>query len=117
MDHQDWQKVEIYSKVPKTVNKKIENRKGDTSIIDRNNKLENDNTEVFKHEIIPKELSKEITQARVSMKMTQKDFSNKLNIQTNIYNELENGKSKYNIETKKLINKIENLCKIKFINK
>jgi DNA-binding transcriptional regulator YiaG len=117
MNHQDWNSIEIHSKVLKNVNKKIETRKGDTSILDRNNKLENNNSEVFKHDLIPKELSKEITQTRVNMKMTQKDFANKLNIQSSIYNELENGKSKYNIETKKLINKIENIYKIKFNNK
>ena len=51
------------------------------------------------------------------MKLTQKDISIKLNIAQNIYNELENGKGIYSNQTKQLINKIERIFNIKFINK
>ena len=49
--------------------------------------------------------------------MTQKDISNRLNIQQSIYNDIENGKALYDNKTKQLIGKIENLIRIKFKNK
>jgi ribosome-binding protein aMBF1 (putative translation factor) len=56
-------------------------------------------------------------QARVASKITQKDLSLKLNIQQSVYSELENGKAIYDAKTKQLITKLQNVLKIKFLNR
>ena len=95
--------------------KEIIERKGDSSIQHQLKKIENE-TENFEIKKIPIELSKEITLIRNIQKISQKDIAIKLNIQQNIYNELENGKAIYNSQTKELINKIERLFKTKFLH-
>jgi ribosome-binding protein aMBF1 (putative translation factor) len=117
MDHQDWGATVIHSKKSKVVSKTIEDKKGDTSKKDIDRKLENDNAENFKHVIMPKALANEITKARMSMKKTRDEFSRMLEIKSTIYTDIENGKAIYNSETKKIVNKIENKFKVKFVNK
>ena len=79
-------------------------------------KIENE-TEQFSIKTIPKELSKEIMQARTTKKFTQKEMAMKLNVQPNVYNNIENGKSLYDPSTKKLIQNIEKQLGIKFTKK
>jgi len=117
MSHQDWETIVIHSKTPKVVHKTIEDKKGDTSKKDIDRKLENDNAENFKHIIIPKALVNEITKARMSIKKTRDEVSRMLELKSTAYADIENGKAIYNAETKKIINKIENKFKIKFVNK
>ena len=62
-------------------------------------------------------MSKEIIDTRIKLKLTQKDVANKLNIQLNLYTELENGKAIYSGSTKQLINKLERILSVKFENK
>ena len=118
MNHQDWDTITIgnknkqQSKLPKEIIKKT----GDTSISNELKKIDS-STENFSHQKIPSSLSKEIIACRNNLKLTQKDISIKLNIAQNIYNELENGKGIYSNQTKQLINKIERIFNIKFINK
>ena len=118
INNQDWTTITIQNKekIMKGMARKIVEKHGDMSSVISNKKIENE-TENFAIKYIPKELSKEIVNARIILKLSQKDFANKLNIQQAVYNELENGKAIYNIETKKIINKIENVYKIKFLNK
>jgi ribosome-binding protein aMBF1 (putative translation factor) len=49
--------------------------------------------------------------------MTQKEMAIKLNIQLNIYNDIESGKAIYNQQTKEIIQKIQRLFAIKFEHK
>lgn len=116
MSHQDWSTVTINNPSKQIVEKSIIPKKGDTSIIDQHKKLENDN-ENYVLEKIPPLLSKEIINTRVKLKLTQKNISNKLNIQLNVYTEIENGKAVYSNETKQLINKLERAMNVKFENK
>ena len=79
-------------------------------------KIENE-TEQFSIKTIPKDLSREIMQARTTKKFTQKEMAMKLNVQPNVYNNIENGKSLYDPSTKKLIQNIEKQLGIKFTKK
>jgi ribosome-binding protein aMBF1 (putative translation factor) len=118
INDQDWTTITIQNKekIMKGMARKIIEKQGDMSSVINKKKIENE-TENFAIKYIPKELSKEIVNARIILKLSQKDFANKLNIQQAVYNELENGKAIYNIETKKIINKIKNIYKIKFLHK
>jgi ribosome-binding protein aMBF1 (putative translation factor) len=116
MQFQDLVSVTISNPNKQKIIKTIVEKKGDTSISNGLNKIENE-TENFSIEKIPMILSKEIILARTLKKITQKEIAIKLNIQFNVYQELENGKAIYNSQTKKLINKMENLLNVKFQNK
>ena len=116
MDHQDWTNISLKNPSKQTLEKNIVERKGDTSINNELKKIEN-NSENFSLQKIPISLSKEIIKYRTTLKLTQKDISNKLNIQLNKYIELENGKAIYSSETKQLINKLERTLNIKLENK
>jgi ribosome-binding protein aMBF1 (putative translation factor) len=116
MSHQDWTPISIGNPAKKQMQKKIVEKKGDTSIKSDLRKLDND-SETFSLPKIPTPLSKEITNARVSKKLTQKDISVKLNIPHVIYTDIENGKAIYNSQTKQNIIKIEKVLGIKFVHK
>lgn len=116
MFHQDWTTIQLKNPDKQKIEKEIIQKKGDTSIQDQLRKIENDN-ENFSIKLIPKMLSNEIITIRNRLKLTQKDVSNKLNVQLNIYTELENGKALYNNQTKQNIQKLEKIFGIKFENK
>jgi ribosome-binding protein aMBF1 (putative translation factor) len=116
MFHQDWTTIQLKNPDKQKFQKEIVQKKGDTSVQDQLKKIENDN-ENFSIKLIPKTLSNEIITIRNRLKLTQKDVSNKLNIQLNIYTELENGKALYNNQTKQNIQKLEKIFGIKFENK
>lgn len=116
MNHQDWTTTVIYNKDKQVKTKQIVEKKGDTSINDELRKIEN-STESFSHQKIPNMLTKELINARINLKLTQKDMANKLNIQQNIYTELENGKAIYSSQNKQIVNKIERVLGIKFEHK
>jgi len=116
MSFQDWTPVTISNPNKQKTVKSIVEKKGDTSISDGLKKIENE-TENFSIEKISMILSKEITSARTLKKFTQKEMAIKLNIQFNVYQELENGKAIYNSQTKQTVNKMENILNIKFQNK
>ena len=106
MDHQDFTIVNIGNPnlKKKREEKKIIQKK--TNVDLHKFKIENEQ-ENFQIAKIPKELSRQITDARVSKKINQQDLANKLNIQKNRYIELENGKANYDPSTKQLIQKIQ----------
>ena len=108
--HQDLKEIVISSK-KQVIKKNIVKKKSDTSVNDQLKKIEND-TEHFAHTKIPDDIRKKITSARIMLKLTQKEVANKLNIQLNVYTELENGKAIYSAETKKLINKLKTILNI-----
>jgi putative transcription factor len=116
MSFQDWVPITITNPDKQKVVKKIIEKKGDLSIQQSLTKIDNE-TENFNIKKIPNALSKEITLARTTKKLTQKELANKLNIIPSIYIDIENGKAIYNVETKKYIQKIEKLCNVKFTNK
>ena len=116
MSFQDWTPVTISNPNKQKTVKSIIEKKGDTSINDGLKKVENE-TENFSIEKIPNALSKEITSSRTLKKLTQKEMAIKLNVQFNVYQELENGKAIYNSQTKQTINKLERLLNVKFENK
>ncbi len=111
--HQDLTQVILSNPAKQQKTKVITEKKGDTSVQDGLRKLDND-TENFVNQKIPMALSKEIMQSRILSKLTQKEIAIKLNIQQNVYTELENGKAIYNPSTKQLITKLQNILKIKF---
>jgi ribosome-binding protein aMBF1 (putative translation factor) len=112
MEHQDWATLSIHNPQKKTVQKEIVQKKGDNAVKDTIHKLENDNAETFKHTYIPSSISKEIVKTRVALKLSQKELAQKMNLQQNIYVELENGKALYSVETKKHITQLERLLKV-----
>ena len=54
--------------------------------------------------------------ARNAKKITQKEMAVKLNVQKNVYIDLENGKSLFDGKTKQLVNKIQTQLGVKFEN-
>jgi putative transcription factor len=118
MSHQDWNTISIINpeKQKQKLVKDIIQKKGDTSNNDFLKKIEND-TETLSHVRIPSLLIKEIVAARVAKKLSQKDLANKLNMQLNVYTELESGKAIYSSATKQDIQKIERTLGIQFCKK
>ena len=113
MEHQDWKPVTIGNPKLKNVNNppKIITHK---PIIDLHKiKIENEQ-ENFVIKKIPKNIVNQIISSRNVKKITQKDMDIKLNIQKNIYNDIETGKSLYNQQTKEIIQKIQKCLGVKF---
>jgi len=116
MEHQDLRVINIGNKnIKKTLGQKNIVLKGNNLDLHKL-KIENEQ-ENFTINKIPKILSKEIAEARNSKKITQKDMANRLNIQKDVINNIENGKANYDPQTKKVINKIQTFLGIKFKNK
>ena len=112
-DHQDF-KIITLSKNTKNLQKNIITRNNNVDL--HKIKIENE-TENFKIPKIPNKLVREIIDARNIKKLTQKEMAIKLNIQANIYNDIESGKAIYNQQTKEIIQKIQRLFAIKFEHK
>ena len=113
LDHQDF-KIITLTKNSKNVQKNIMTKNNN---VDLNKiKIENE-TENFKIQKIPNKLVREIIDVRNIKKITQKEMAVKLNIQINIYNDIESGKAIYNQQTKEIIQKIQRLFSIKFEHK
>ena len=110
MEHQDFNVVVIHGKKNPIANRPIRPKSNiDLHAI----KLENDHDN-FKNATIPKNICKQIAQARNLKKITQKEMAQKLGIQSNIYVTLENGKAIYDGKTKQLVNKLQNILGTKF---
>ena len=116
MSSQDWSTVTIHNPDKQKTVKKILPRIGCTSQKHELHKME-EADDTYKHTYIPKELSKELVQLRLTQKSTQKEMAHKLNIPLATYCEMENGKSIYNTDIKKKIQKIEQTYKIQFQHK
>ena len=114
--NQDWAPVTLSNPAKQQKTKTIVEKRGDTSVQDGLKKIDNE-TENFAIQKIPSALSKEIIQSRIASKLSQKDMAVKLNIQQNVYTELENGKAIYNAQTKQLITKLQNTLHVKYQNR
>tara|TARA_Y100000741_G_scaffold363121_1_gene350611 strand:- start:1356 stop:1682 length:327 start_codon:yes stop_codon:yes gene_type:complete len=104
MNHQDWETVVL-------------NKKSDSNIIKNNVyncKVNNDDDEVQKQNLISLSNSKLIQQARCNQKLNQKQLANKLNIDQKMIQLYESGGIIPNI---KIMVKLENILKIKLDKK
>lgn len=75
-------------------------------------KIENE-TEQFSNPTVPNALAQEISSARTTKKLTQKEIAQKLNIPQTTYNKIESGKAIYDPSTKKIIGQIEKVLGVK----
>jgi ribosome-binding protein aMBF1 (putative translation factor) len=107
---QDWKIITIGNNSKKIYPKEIIERKEQVKKID-------ENPESFRIKTISQDLCKEIILVRNTLKLTQKEFANKLNIHPAIYSEIENGKAIYNSNTSSIIQKIQKVFNVKFTNK
>ena len=108
--NEDYKEVDIGNKnLKKPLEKNIVHK---NSVDLHRIKIENEQ-ENFTILKIPKEISKEISEARNLKKITQKDMANRLNISKDIINNIENGKANYDPSTKENINKIQKFLGIK----
>lgn len=113
MNHQDLKVINIGNAKKKPLGQKEIKPKNNVDL--RAIKLEND-TENFDNPKISKSLSQEIMNARNAKKINQKDMAIRLNIQRNLYNDIENGKALYDTRTKEIVNKIQRNLGVKFEN-
>ena len=115
MDHQDWKQVILRNpnarkniEQKKTVVKKpIQHNSNKTNGDMSFKKL--DGNEIEKIASVNKDDVKKIQQARLALKMSQKDLANKLNVKQTVINELESGKMKKNSQ---FVNKVKRILKI-----
>ena len=113
MEHQDLKVINIGNGKKKSLGQKQIKPKNNVDL--RAIKLEND-TENFDNPKISKSLSQEIMNARNAKKINQKDMAIRLNIQRNLYNDIENGKALYDTRTEEIVNKIQKNLGVKFEN-
>lgn len=111
MEHQDHTIVNIGHGKSKNPPKKTFIHKNQEQA--HAHKIENQEDN-FKLDKIPKKISTQIISLRNSQKLTQKDMATRINVQKNIYIELENGKAKYDPQTKQIIQKIQKTFGTKF---
>lgn len=104
-DHQDWNDV-VFKKQPTTIT--TIDKKKTTSHIDKLRKLENE-TESFEVKKVSLNLSKQIQQARLANKMTQKQLALQSNVSVKIINDYESGKAIPNNMIKMKIQKALNV--------
>ena len=112
LEHQDWKPVIINKKgskdtssnTTKTTSKKLSDKQQcDIKLL-----KQADNDEL-KHKKVPPEVRKQIQQKRGSLKWTQKQLAQKVNLQVSIINDIETGKANYNPQH---ITKIKRILKI-----
>ena len=113
MEHQDWKPV-VWSKVPK---REFKNSQTKLSQVDseslRIRKIEDEN-EDFKHNKVGISTGKIIQQARMNLKLKQKDLANRLNVKPNIIQSWESGKA---FIDNKLRTKLQQVLKVKLPKK
>lgn len=99
--HQDWKPVVLKKSQP---TKHIQKRDGNKE----RKKIESDDPEPLK--TLGLSAAKQIQQARLSKKWSQKDLANKLNIKPNLIKDYETGKV---VPNPQILNKINRLLGIK----
>lgn len=116
MDHQDWKPV-IFRKSKSQLQKEGKIKKEKVLNTKRPNskqcdvnfkKLDGDDVPPTKY--VPKDIAKQIQQARTAKKMTQQDLANRLNVKKTIINDLESGKM---ILNKGFVNRVKRVLGIK----
>jgi ribosome-binding protein aMBF1 (putative translation factor) len=113
MEHQDLKVINVGNGKKKSLGQKEIKPKNNVDL--KAIKLEND-TENFDNPKISKSLSQEIMNARNAKKINQKEMAIRLNVQRNLYNDIENGKALYDTRTKEVVNKIQRNLGVKFEN-
>jgi ribosome-binding protein aMBF1 (putative translation factor) len=105
--HQDWTETKFdKTNKYKVIEKEISKR--DPNVININ-KLDNE-TDVQKHKTVSHSLKMQIQSTRLSMKLTQKDLANKLNLPVKTISDYESGRAIPNPNT---LNKIKRVLHIK----
>tara|TARA_A100001011_G_C13934153_1_gene684441 strand:- start:176 stop:559 length:384 start_codon:yes stop_codon:yes gene_type:complete len=105
LDHQDWNPVVFKKKQSttltsedirrsnyKTKQREVNNSSGNNNTAQKLYKIDNE-TESFEIKKVSLSLSKQIQQARLSNKMTQKELALKINVSNKIINDYESGKA------------------------
>ena len=108
LDHQDWKQI-------KTKDNRLEEKKksskklseGQHTDIKLMKQVEEGN---LQHKKVPPEIRKQIQQKRGSLKWTQKQLAQRVNLQVSVINEIETGKANYNPQH---ITKIKRVLHIK----
>ena len=119
LDHQVWTPVILRGKNPiKNVNNQTYNiiDKRNSDEIQKSNKcnqLENE-SENFHHQRVPISIAQEIIKTRCSMKMTQKEIAQKINVLQSVIASYENGSA---IPDHKILQKISKVLNISFNTK
>lgn len=109
MDHQDW--TPIVLKKTKPNNNKISNTTNSNYTNNTNNTNLDENIKIKK---VSKIMAKQITDGRISKKMSQQDLANQTCIDIKMIKEIENAKCIYNADH---INKISKIIGIKIDRK
>ena len=122
-EHQDWQTVTLKGKnvKPKIPPTKTQVRRPAATNPNSNpltsqsstRKLEEE-TEIVKHEHVPRSISQQLVAARVASKLSQRELATRLNIQVSTLASIENGQAIYNTPTKLIINRIKNSLHVTF---
>lgn len=106
MEHQDWKPVECKPKHSRSVSKIPKQNPPGTSQF-----RALDSVEPPAPEKLNVETRIAIQQARMSMKLSQKDLANKCSLPVNLISEYENGKA---IPERKILNKLAGVLGVKF---
>ena len=109
LEHQDWKQVIINKKDSKAESVKVPSTKLSVKQQTDIKLLKQADNDELKHKKVPPEIRKQIQQKRGSLKWTQKELAQKVNLQVSIINDIETGKSNYNPQH---ITKIKRILKI-----
>tara|TARA_Y200000002_G_scaffold361023_1_gene346764 strand:+ start:312 stop:653 length:342 start_codon:yes stop_codon:yes gene_type:complete len=108
MDGQDWKPVIFKKKTPLEKKK----QKVNSIRISQGTKKIVENPDSFHVNRVTKKMGKQISSARLTTKLSQKELANKINIPLKTLQEYENGKATVNGN---IINKINRVLNIKII--
>ena len=108
MDCQDWKPV-IFKK--KTSSEK-EHQKINSMRVSHGTKKIVENPDSFQINKVTKKMGKQISTARLSEKLSQKELANKINISSKTVQDYENGKARPNGN---IINKLNRVLNIKIV--
>jgi len=96
LDHQDWKPVVVRTSETQKEERNKSSRKlseGQQKDIKLMKQVEEGD---LQHKKVSPEIRKQIQQGRGTLKWTQKQLAQKVNLQVSVINEIETGKSKYN---------------------
>ena len=100
LNHQDWKQVIIKKKDSKNTGTNTNTNTNTKKLSDKQQTdiklLKQADNDELKHKKVPPEIIKQIQQKRGSLKWTQKQLAQKVNLQVSIINDIETGKANYN---------------------
>lgn len=91
MNHQDWKPV-VFTKNSQKIYSEKQIKEYEEKQKQKLEKKKEKENEIHKPAKVSYELKKALMQARLSIKMSQKDLANKLNVSLNTISDYENGK-------------------------